>query len=87
MKQFYCTLLSDCELLSILTVIKAILESTKRLYLVRIPFVYNIDMNQTQTEEDTMGMDQIPARANEARFTPIPIEGVRNRDGGISWWD
>lgn len=52
------------------------------------PFrVYNIDMNQTQTEEDTMGVDQFPARANEARFTPIPIEGVRNRDGGISWWD
>lgn len=44
-------------------------------------------MNQTQTEEDTMGVDQIPARANDARFTPIPIEGVRNREGGISWWD
>ena len=44
-------------------------------------------MNQEQIEEDTMGVEQIPVQANQARFTSIPREGVYRRDVGISWWE
>lgn len=44
-------------------------------------------MNQAQTEEDSMGVDQIPVQASQARFTPIPREGLHSRGGGVSWWE
>ena len=44
-------------------------------------------MNQTQNEEDAMAVDQVPFRANQAEFTPIPGEGVHNREAGITWWE
>ena len=44
-------------------------------------------MNQTQNEEDSMADDQVPIRANQAEFTPIPGEGIYNREAGVSWWD
>ena len=44
-------------------------------------------MNQTQNEEDSMANEQVPIRADQAEFTPIPREGVYNREVGISWCD
>ena len=44
-------------------------------------------MNQTQNEEDSMANEQVPILADQAEFTPIPREGVHNREVGISWWD
>ena len=61
-------------------------EIISRFYFICCDFYY-IDMNQTQNEEDSMADDQVPIRANQAEFTPIPGEGVHNREAGISWWD
>ena len=46
-----------------------------------------LDMNQMQTEEDSMGVDQIPVQASQTHFTPIPREGLYNRESSVSWWE
>ena len=49
-------------------------------------------MNQDQTEEEGMPVDQIPIHVNQAQFTAIPREGLFNRYNhmhghDLDWWE